>query len=57
VTSGGRPRWLVPVAAAAGIILLAGLLLVVPYNGLVNSQADADRAFADSTSSSSAATT
>jgi len=47
VGSGSRPRWIVPVAVVAGVLLLAGLLIVVPYNGLVSDQATADRTFAD----------
>lgn len=45
--TGGRPRWLVPVAAVVGVLVLAGLLLVAPYNGLVSKDATADRTFAD----------
>lgn len=45
--SGSRPRWLVPVAVVVGVLLLAGLLLAAPYNGLVGKEATADRAFAD----------
>lgn len=45
--TGGRPRWLVPIAVVVGVLLLAGLLLVAPYNGLVNKDATADRTFAD----------
>ena len=45
--TGGRPRWLVPVAVLVGVVLLAGLLLVAPYNGLVSKDATADRTFAD----------
>jgi len=45
--TGGRPRWLAPVAVAVGVVLLAGLLLVAPYNGLVSKDATADRTFAD----------
>jgi LemA protein len=47
VRTGSRPRWLVPVAVVVGVIVLAGLVLVVPYNGLVSKQASADRTFAD----------
>ena len=45
--SGGRPRWLKPLAVVAGVVLLIGLLFVVPYNGLVSKRADVDRSFAD----------
>ena len=47
IRTGGRPRWLVPVAVVVGLVLLAGLLLVAPYNGLVSKDATADRTFAD----------
>ena len=36
-----------PVGVVAGVILLIGLLLTVPYNGLVSKNAAADRTFAD----------
>ena len=45
--SGGRSRWLKPVAIIAGVVVLLGLLFVAPYNGLVTKRADADRSFAD----------
>lgn len=45
--TGDRPRWLVPVAVVVGVVVLAGLLLVAPYNGLVSKDATADRTFAD----------
>lgn len=45
--SGSRPRWLVPVAVVVGVVVLAGLLLAAPYNGLVSKEATADRTFAD----------
>ena len=45
--NGNRPRWLVPVAVVAAILLLIGLLFALPYNGLVNKQATADQMFAD----------
>jgi LemA protein len=42
-----RPRWLIPVAVVVGIVLLIVLPLIGSYNGLVNKDSDADRAFAD----------
>lgn len=42
-----RPRWLVPVAVLAGVVLLIVLPLIGSYNGLVNKDSDADRAFSD----------
>ena len=41
-----RPRWLLPVAIVAGVALVLGLLLIVPYNGLVSEQASVDQSFA-----------
>lgn len=46
-SDGQRPRWLVPVAIVAGVLLFVGLLFVLPYNGLVSREADADKSFAD----------
>ena len=46
-TTSGRPRWLLPVGLAASILLVLGLLLVLPYNGLVTRQATVDQKFAD----------
>lgn len=43
----GRPRWLIPVAIVAGLLLVVGVLFVAPYNGLVAKDATADRTFAD----------
>lgn len=42
-----RPRWLVPVAIVAGILLLLVLPLVGVYNGMVDKEAEVDRSFAD----------
>jgi LemA protein len=42
-----RPRWLVPVAIVAGVLLVVVLPLVGSYNGLVGSEASVDQAFAD----------
>lgn len=47
IRSGSRPRWLVPAAVVVGVVVLAGLLLAAPYNGLVSKEATADRTFAD----------
>jgi LemA protein len=44
---GSRPRWLVPVVAAAAVLLLVVLPLISTYNGLVNKDTAADQAFAD----------
>ncbi|HWC11590.1 MAG TPA: LemA family protein [Acidimicrobiales bacterium] len=44
---GGRPRWLVPLVVVGAAVLLLVLPLIVSYNGLVDSEAEVDRAFAD----------
>ncbi len=42
-----RPKWLVPVGIAVGIVLLLILPLIGVYNGLVNREATVDQSFAD----------
>jgi LemA protein len=42
-----RPRWLVPVAVAVGILIIIVLPLVSSYNGMVNKQSAVDQSFAD----------
>jgi LemA protein len=42
-----RPRWLVPVAVLAAIVLLIVLPLVGSYNGLVDKEEGVDQSFAD----------
>ena len=42
-----RPRWLVPVAIVAGLILVVVLPLIGAYNALVGQEAAVDQAFAD----------
>ena len=44
---GPRPGWLVPLLVVGAVVLLLVLPLIGTYNGLVNSEADVDRAFAD----------
>ena len=44
---GARPRWLVPLVVVGVVVLLLVLPLVASYNGLVDSEAEVDRAFAD----------
>ncbi|MGD9798700.1 MAG: LemA family protein [Acidimicrobiia bacterium] len=42
-----RPRWLVPVAVAVGVLLLLVLPLVAVYNGLVDKETAVEQSFAD----------
>lgn len=42
-----RPRWLIPVAIIAGIVLLLVLPLVGVYNGMVDKETQVDQSFAD----------
>jgi LemA protein len=42
-----RPRWLIPVVAVGAVFLLIVLPLIGMYNGLVDKDTSADRAFAD----------
>ena len=42
-----RPRWLVPVAIAVGVLLLIVLPVIASYNGLVNKESTVDQSFAD----------
>jgi LemA protein len=42
-----RPRWLIPVAVVAGVVLLLVLPLIASYNGLVSKRASVDQSFAD----------
>jgi LemA protein len=42
-----RPRWLIPVAVVVGVLLLIVLPLIGMYNGLVDKDTSADKAFAD----------
>ena len=44
---GARPGWLVPLAVVGGLVVLLVVPLISSYNGLVNSEADVDRSFAD----------
>ncbi|MEO6121098.1 MAG: LemA family protein [Acidimicrobiales bacterium] len=44
---GTRPKWLVPVAIVAGVLLLIVLPIVSSYNGLVSKQESVDQSFAD----------
>jgi len=44
---GNRPRWLVPVAVAAGVLLVLVLPVIASYNGLVSKQEGVDQSFAD----------
>ena len=46
-TRGSRPGWVVPVVVLGAVVVLLVLPLVASYNGLVNSEADVDQAFAD----------
>jgi LemA protein len=46
-SGGARPRWLVPAAIAAGVLLLLVVPIVASYNGLVTKQESADQSFAD----------
>jgi LemA protein len=46
-TRGSRPGWLVPLVVVGVVVLLLVVPLVASYNGLVNSEADVDRSFAD----------
>lgn len=42
-----RPRWLIPVAVVAGIVLLIVLPLIGVYNGMVDKETAVDQSFAD----------
>lgn len=42
-----RPKWLIPVAIAAGVLLLIVLPLIGSYNNLVSREAVVDQSFAD----------
>lgn len=42
-----RPRWLIPVAIVAGVILVVVLPLIGAYNALVGQEASVDQSFAD----------
>jgi LemA protein len=42
-----RPRWLVPVIIVAAVLLVIVARLIGSYNGLVDKDTEADRAFAD----------
>lgn len=42
-----RPAWLVPVAVAGGAVVLLVVLLASSYNGMVSSEGEVDRSFAD----------
>lgn len=41
------PRWVIPVAVVAGVLLLVVLPLIGSYNGMVNKEEQVDRSFAD----------
>ena len=47
LTGARRPRWLVPVAVVAAVLLLLVLPLVGSYNGMVDKEASVDQSFAD----------
>jgi LemA protein len=42
-----RPRWLIPVAIVAGVLLLIVVPLISSYNNLVEREATVDQSFAD----------
>jgi LemA protein len=42
-----RPRWLIPVAVVAAVVVLIVLPLIGSYNGMVNKDTAVDRSFAD----------
>jgi LemA protein len=46
-TTSARPRWLVPVGIAVGLLVLIVLPMIASYNGMVNKQTAVDQSFAD----------
>jgi LemA protein len=42
-----RPRWLIPVAVVAAVVLVLGIVVVSSYNGLVDKEESVDQSFAD----------
>lgn len=42
-----RPKWLIPVAAVVGVVVILVVAIVGSYNGMVDKETEVDRAFAD----------